>query len=365
MNTAYKFRIYPNKEQIEQIHQTFGCVRFVYNFFLAMRIDNYRFTGKTMTYKECSKYLTYLKKMFQFLNASDSTALQQSLRHLNKAYKNFFKSKEVGFPKYKSKHKSKMSYTTTSSAIRLGDKYIKLPKIGNVKMKQHRRIPEGYVLTSATVSMTKSGEYFVSVCFQHENQVQEVSPKKFLGLDYSSPYLYIDSEGNEPGYPRFYRTMESKLAREQRKLSKMKFCGKNWHKQKRRVAKLHEKVANQRRDFLHKLSKEIADNYDVVAIEDLNMQSMSKSLNLGKSTMDNGWGMFTTFLDYKLERRGKQLVKIDKWFASTKTCHECGNEKPMMLNERQYVCPECGMVFDRDWNAAINIRDEGKRMLTT
>ena len=367
MNTAYKFRIYPNKEQMLKILRVFGCVRFIYNYYLQMRIDSYELANVSINYYGCNNDLTGIKKSFKWLKECDATALQNELMHLETAFKNFFEQRNVGYPKYKSKHKSKDSYTTTciNNNIRFEDNRIKLPKLGLVKVRKHRDIPNGYTIKSATVSRTASGKFYVSILFEHESQVKKIAPRKFIGLDYSSPYLYIDSDGNEPDYPMFFRQAEEKLAREQRKLSRMKFRSNNWFKQKRKVAVCHEKVANQRKDFLHKLSRTLADNYDVIGIEDLNMRAMSQSLNLGKSTMDNGWGMFTTFLNYKLERQGKQLVRIDKWFPSTKTCHECGCVKPMKLNERQYVCPECGMVFDRDWNAATNIREEAKRIVNS
>lgn len=365
MNTSYKFRIYPNSMQRVLLAQIFGCARFVYNYFLSLRIDNYRFLGKSISYNACAGDLVDLKKLFPFLQSCDSIALQQSLKHLDIAFKNFFERPNAGFPRFKSK-RSKASYSTVcvNNNIRFDGKYIILPKLGRVKIKQHRGIPDDYVLKSATVSMTSSGKYYISILFAHENQVPKVVPKAFLGLDYSSPCLYIDSEGREPDFPKFYRRMEDKLAREQRKLSHMRYRSNNWYRQKAKIAKIHEKIANQRKDFLHKLSKQLADTYDVIVIEDLNMQAMSQSLSLGKSTHDNGWGMFVTFLQYKLERQGKQLIRIDKWYPSTKTCHVCGNAKPMKLSDREYVCPECGMVFDRDWNAAINIRDEAIRMLS-
>ena len=256
--------------------------------------------------------------------------------------------------------------------ITLENGFLKLPKVGLVRIKQHRPV-EGKI-KSVTVEVKRSGKVFVSILCEKEVDIEKVEPKTFIGLDYSSPHLYVDSNGNEPDYPRFYRQMEAKLAREQRKLSKMyrdaksagrdlKDC-KNYQKQRMRVARLHEKVANQRKDFLHKLSKELADTYDVVAIEDINKRNMSQSLRLGKSTMDNGFGMLERMLEYKLEERGRKLVKVDRWFASTKTCSCCGNKKFMRLSDREYVCPECGLVMNRDFNAAINIREEAKRMLS-
>lgn len=363
MNTAYKFRLYPNKKQKELIGHTFGCVRFVYNYYLALHIDEYRFCGNCLSYYDSCKDLTNLKRLFSFLKDADSVALQKSLKNLDFAFNNFFRQPNVGYPKFKSK-RSSPSYTTSfnKNNIKIHEKHVTLPKLGKVRAKISRSVPSDYVLKSATISQTPTGKYFVSVLFEHESQVPNVKPQTFLGLDYSSPSLYIDSNGNEPDYPKFFRSTETKLAREQRKLSKMVRGSENYKRQRLRVARIHEKIANQRKDFLHKLSRSLADTYDVIGIEDLNMKALSQSLNLGKSTKDNGWGMFTTFLKYKLERQGKQLVVIDKFFPSTKTCHKCGCVKQMKLSDREYVCPDCGMVFGRDWNAAINIREEAKRI---
>lgn len=243
--------------------------------------------------------------------------------------------------------------------------YLKLPKIGFVKLKQHRQIPSDYKLKSVTVSQTPSGKYYASVLFEYESQVQEKEPHNFLGLDFSMHELYKDSNGNEPSYPRYYRQAEKKLKHEQRKLSLMQKGSKNRGKQRVRVARLHEKVANQRKDFLHKQSRQIANAYDCVCIENLDMKAMSQALHFGKSVSDNGWGMFTTFLQYKLEEQGKKLVKIDKFFASSQICSCCGYKNPETknLSIRAWDCPECGTHHDRDVNAAINIRNEGMRIV--
>jgi len=333
------------------------CARAVYNIMLEAKIKHYE-ESEEMLHNTPAQY----KEEYPWLKEADSLALANAQLNLDSAFSNFFRDKNVGFPKFKSKHKCAWRYTTNvvGRNITLEDGYLKLPKVGKVRIKQHR--PTEGKIKSVTVELTASRKVNVSILCEQEVDIPIVEPKEFLGLDYSSPCLYIDSNGNEPDYPKFFRQAEKRLAREQRKLSKMKSRSNNWYKQKRKVAVCHEKIANQRKDFLHKLSKELSDNYDVIGIEDLNMRAMSQGLKLGKATMDNGWGMFTTFLDYKLERQGKKMVKVDKWFPSTKTCHECGKTKPMKLNDREYVCPNCGMVFDRDWNAAINIREEAKRI---
>ena len=256
---ARKYRIYPNKEQRILFAKTFGCVRFVYNHFLARRIEVYEKEKKSLSYNKCSTELTELKKEYTFLKEVDSVPLQQALKHLDTAYENFFN--KSGFPKFKSKHKSKKSYTTviTNNNIRIEGKYIILPKVGKVKIKLHREVDN---IRSVTVSQTPTGKYFVSVLFAYENQVQKVTPQKFLGLDYSLPYLYIDSDGNEPDFEKPFRKYQDKLAKEQRKLSKMcedakgrklSEC-KNYQKQKVRVAKIQEKISNCRKDALHKKS---------------------------------------------------------------------------------------------------------------
>ena len=221
-----------------------------------------------------------------------------------------------------------------------------------------------YILKSVTVSQTPSGKYYVSILFEYENQVPKTESQKFLGLDFSMHELYIASDGTSANYPRFYRQALKKLEREQRKLSKMQKGSNNRNKQRIKVARLHEKVTNQRKDFLHKQSRQITNAYDCVCIENLDMKAMSQAMNFGKSVADNGWGMFTTFLQYKLEETGKQLVKIDKFFASSQICSVCGykNSDTKKLSVREWICPCCKTNHNRDINAAINIRNEGMRI---
>ena len=368
-NKAYKFRIYPNKEQQVLFAKTFGCVRLVYNHWLDRKIKQYEDDKTTLTYASCAKELAEMKKKdeYLFLQEVDSISLQQSLRHLDTAFQNFFKQPKTGFPRFKSKKYNQNSYSTVciNGNISISNGYLKLPKIGQVKLKQHRNIPSNYTLRSVTVSQTPSGKYYASILFEYENQVQKQEMYDFLGLDFSMHELYKDSNGNEPAYPRYYRQAEKRLKREQRKLSKMQKGSKNRDKQRIKVAKLHEKVANQRKDFLHKQSRQITNAYDCVCVEDLDMKAMSQSLNFGKSVSDNGWGMFVTFLKYKLEEQGKKLVKVDKFFASSQTCSICGyvNKETKNLSIRAWDCPECGTHHDRDLNAAINIRNEGTRIV--
>lgn len=367
-NKAYKFRIYPNAEQEVLLAKTFGCVRLVYNHWLDRKIEQYKKDKTAVTYNVCAKEMAELKKTeeYSFLREIDSIALQQSLRHLDTAFRNFFNQPRTGFPKFKSKKYSKKSYSTVcvNGNIVLSGSFLKLPKVGPVKVKQHRTVPDNYKLKSVTVSRNCAGKYFASILFEYENHVQEKGLEKFLGLDFSMHGLYKDSNGNEPQYPRYYRLSEKKLKREQRKLSHMQKGSKNREKQRIKVARAHEKVANQRRDFLHKQSRQIANAYDCVCIEDLDMKAMAQALNFGKSVSDNGWGMFTTFLKYKLEDQGKRLVKVDRFFASSQICSHCGyvNRETKNLSIRAWDCPNCGTHHDRDINAAINIRNEGMRL---
>ena len=361
MNKAYKFRIYPNEEQRILIAKTFGCVRFIYNKMLGDKIEYYH-----QTQKKLNNTPAQYKTEFEWLKEVDSLALANAQMNLQDAYNNFFRDKKVGFPKFKSKKGSKRSYTTNwvNGNIIVRDGMIRLPKLGFVKMKQHRNIPENYKLKAVTVSQNSGGKYFVSILFEYEEEITMKELENFIGLDFSMHELYVDSNGNCPEFPRYYRSSEKKLKREQRKLSKMVKGSNNREKQRIRVAKLHERVASQRKDFLHKHSRQIANAYDCVCIENLDMQAMAQSLNFGKSVSDNGWGMFTIFLQYKLEELGKRLVRIDKFFASSQLCSVCGYQNPETkdLSVRKWICPCCKARHNRDINAAINIRNEGMRI---
>lgn len=362
MNKAYKFRIYPNAEQQIILTKTFGCVRFIYNQMLSDKINHYEETKQNL-YNTPAQY----KSEFPWLKEVDSLALANAQMNLQTAYNSFFRNTKIGFPKFKSKKSKRRSYTTNcvNGNISIDNGFLKLPKVGLVKLKQHRLILSNYKFKSVTISQTPSGKYYASVLFEYENQIQEQELHDFLGLDFSMHGLYKDSNGTEPAYPRYYRQAEERLKREQRKLSLMQKGSKNRSKQRIKVANLHEKVANQRKDFLHKQSRQIANAYDCVCIENLDMKAMSQSLNFGKSVTDDGWGMFVTFLKYKLEETGKRLVKVNKFFASSQICNVCGykNTATKNLSIRAWDCPERGTHHNRDINAAINIRNEGMRLV--
>ena len=366
---AYKFRIYPNTEQQVLLARTFGSVRLVYNHYLEAKTKSYEETGKSLSYTKCAADLVSFKKENPFLKEVDSIALQQALRHLDAAFQNFFREKKVGYPKFKSRKHRHDSYSSVcvNNNIRLECGTIVLPKIGKVRIKQHRIIPQGHILKSVTVSKTPTGKYFASVLFEHEVDIQKVEPGNIIGLDFSMHDLFVSSEDEvqvDEQFLHHYRKAQDRLAREQRILSHRQKGSRRYEKQRRKVALLHEKIANQRKDYIHKQSRQIANAYDLVCVEDLNMQGMSQALNFGKSVSDNAWGMFLRFLDYKLTEQGKMLVKIDKWFPSSKTCHECGYVlEELSLSIRKWECPVCHAVHDRDRNAAKNIKTEGMRMV--
>ena len=301
----------------------------------------------------------------------DSLALANVQLHLEKAYKNFFRDPKTGFPRFKSKHHSRNSYTTNvvNGNILVESKKIRLPKLKWIAMKKHREPAEGLRLRSVTVSMEPSGKYFASLLYEGyrcENQaaVSDYSTAKILGIDYAMQGMAVFSEKIETEEAGFFRKNEKRLAREQRKLSRCVRGSHNYELQKKKVARCHEKIRNQRRDHLHKLSRKIADSYDAVVVEDIDMKAMGQRLHFGKSVQDNGYGMFREMLDYKLAWKGKKMVKVDRFFPSSKKCCKCGRiKKELKLSERVYRCA-CGNEMDRDRNAAINIREEARRMLT-
>ena len=304
------------------------------------------------------------KSEFPWLREVDSLALANAQLLLQRSYNNFFAGR-AKFPKYKNR-KARQSYTTNvvNGNITLLDSYVKLPKLKLVKINQHREIPSQHIIKSCTISRTATGKYYTSILTEYERKTIAKEIKEIVGLDFAMNGLYVESEQGEiANYPRFYRQALAKLAKEQRALAHKTKDSNRWNKQRIKVAKLHEKVANQRKDFLHKKSHRLAAQYDCVVIEDLNMKGMAQALHFGKSVADNAWGMFTTFLGYKLADQGKRLVKINKWFPSSKTCSGCGNvQESLLLSERTFSCV-CGFVSDRDWNAAINIKNEGILML--
>ena len=372
-NRAIKYRAYPTTEQSIKFAKTFGCCRKVYNLMLSDKIESYKSTGK-FTAVTPAKY----KKDYPYLKEVDSLALANKQLDLQEAFRNCFsksRKKNNRFPKFKSAKHSRKSYTTNNQhgTVAVTDDSIKLPKIGYVKAVIHRKPDNNWAVKSATVSKESDGKFYISVLFEFADAVNSyvANTANAIGLDYASDGLYVDNNGNVGTNHKYYRESHDKLAKAQRKLSRMQGAKKhevksnNYTKQLCKVNKIHRHIANQRLDNLHKISTEIANQYDVVCVETLNMKSMSnKGFGNGKATLDNGYGKFLSMLEYKLSERNKYLVKVDKWFASSQICHCCGSVHPEMKNLaiRTMKC-DCGLTISRDQNAAINILHEGLRIL--
>ncbi len=373
MNKAIKYRLYPTTEQSIMFAKTFGCCRKVSNLMLSDKIESYRSTGKFAAVTP-AKY----KADHPYLKEVDSLALANAQLNLQSAFKNRFsksRKRNNGFPKFKSAKHSRRPYTTNNQhgTIALTDNSIKLPKIGFVKAVIHRKPDDGWTIKSATISQESDGKYYASVLFEFDDPVNAYVADRTnaVGLDYASDGLYVDDNGNVGTNHKYYRESHDKLAKAQRRLSRMRGSKKhsvksnNYLKQLRKANRIHRHIANQRLDNLHKISTEIANRYDVVCVESLNMKSMSnKSFSNGKATLDNGYGTFLNMLEYKLSDRNKYLIKVDKWFPSSQICHCCGNIHPEMkdLAIRTMKC-DCGLTISRDQNAAINILREGLRIL--
>lgn len=359
INKAYKIRIYPNKKQRILIAKTFGCCRFVYNYFLAERIKLYKEEGKTLSAFDTIKLLTPLKQELEWLKEPDKCSLQNVLKNLDSAYKLFFKGR--GYPRFKTKRDNHNSYTTNQN-IKIFDKHIQLPKLGKVKVRGKYDI-QGRIV-SATVSQEPSGKYYVSLCCEVEI---EQSPKtnQSIGLDLGLKDFAILSNGVKIPNLKYLAKSEKRLAKLQRELSRKPKGSSNRNKARIKVARCYEKITNQRKDFLHKLSTQLVRDYDNICIEDLNVAGMVKNHNLARSISDASWSEFVRQLTYKCEWYGKQLIKVDRFYPSSQLCNNCGykNKAVKDLKIRYWTCPECGNEVDRDINASKNILIEGLKLL--
>lgn len=366
MEKGFKYRIYPNKKQQELLQKTFGCCRYVYNYFLDKKITEYKENKKSLSFYDTSKMLTQLKKEKEWLKEPDKDALQKTLKNLDNAYQKFFKE-HTGYPKFKSKKNRHQSYTTSCSNnnIRFENKHIKLPKLGCVKIRD-KQIPQGRILNT-TISQEPNGHYYCSLCCTDIEFSQYSKTNKNVGIDLGIVDFAILSDGIKIKNPRFYEKSEKKLAKLQRKLLRKTIGGSNWNKARIKIANLQKHISNQRKDFLQKLTTNIVKQYDIICIEDLDVKSMKETESnvRNKHVIDVSWSEFRRMLTYKSTWYGKILSVIDRYFPSSQICHCCGHKDGKKSVEiRYWICSNCGSKLDRDNNASINILNEGLRILS-
>ena len=356
---AYKYRIYPNASQKEYFASVFGCVRFFYNKSLSDINKIYKETGKFKNITPAS-----YKKEFEFLKEVDSLALCNAQLSRNSAFKAFFR-KQNAFPKYKSK-KNDQSYTTNNQGsvkFSTNDRYISIPKCSRIRIKKHRDFYGE--IRSITVSKTTDEKYYISLLVEEETESINLMDNA-IGLDLGIKDLIVDSNGNKYKNHKYLTKSQNKLAKEQRKLSHMVKGSNNRNKQRIKVARIHRHINNQRNDYLHKLSKKIIDENQIICIEDLKVKNMEQNHKLARSITDASWSRFVSMLIYKASWHGNVIVKVPSNYPSSQLCSLCGyqNKEVKNLKIRKWTCPECGSVHDRDCNAAKNILSKGIEILT-
>ena len=367
MLKSFVYKLKPNKEQIIQINNTFGCTRFVYNKLLAHRQNMYENDNISLSRIDCNNYCNQvLKNEFLWLRSVDKFALTNAIYDMDNAYQKFFKE-HAGFPKFKSKHDNKKSYTTNFTnnniSVDFDNNKIKLPKLGSVNAKVHRRI--NGKIKNATVKRTLSGKYVVSILVDVDDVEKLDKTTNKVGIDLGIKDLCITSNGKTYENPKHLRRYERKLAKLQRQLARKQKRSNNYYKKKKEIALCHEKIVNIRHDYLHKVSYEIVSENQVIVSEDLKIKDMMQDKHLAKFIADVSWGEFIRQLEYKSAWYGRDFIKVNTYYASSQLCHVCGyqNSKIKDLSVRTWTCPNCHITHDRDINAAKNILKEGLRLL--
>ena len=360
MLKAFKYRIYPTSEQSVLLAKSFGCVRWFYNYAINLTSETYEQTGKGLSRNEIINLLPSLKKEYEWLTEAPSQVLQQAALNLSSAFLNFFEGR-AKYPNFKKKQNRQS--IRFPQGFKFKDNILTLPKIGEVYCKVSRQ-PKG-TLKSVTVSVNPSGEYFAACLYDDGKDLPEKSSEgKAIGIDVGLTHYAITSDGTKHGNPRYYRKYEKKLARRQKQLSRKLKGSNNFNKARIKIAKVHAKIVRCREDFLHKLTRKLVDENQVIVVENLAVRNMVKNHKLAKSISDAGWGQFCTMLKYKSEWEGKTYIEVDRFYPSSKTCNNCLNRvDSLSLDIRNWQCPKCGESHDRDINAAKNIRDEGLRIL--
>lgn len=398
LNRGYKYKIKPNKEQKEFFMKSFGCARKIYNYY----VDSLYKQLEQQKYKNgLIKNIKYdtpanIKKQFVYMKEIDSLALCNAQIDFKNAIKKFNKESDKksftkrakkrkttlgiiptfkdlkGIPKFKSIKNNDFSYKTNNqsrgskwSDIQLKDKLLYIPKLKTpIKVIKHRDLPQNCIIKNATISMDYKGIFYVSLCVEYTKNIEQKKSEKVLGLDYSQHDFYVSSEDTTANYPKYYRIMQNKLKLEQQRLSRKILKSNNWYRQKKVISKIQTKIVNQRKDWLHKESTRLCNEYGAIIFEDIDLRGMGQCLHLGKNLSDNGFGMFRIYCKYKLEERGKQFIKIDKWYPSSKRCNNCGYiYDKLQLSEREWTCPSCGSIHNRDYNASLNIKEVGQTLL--